>query len=264
MEVKDIIIYPIKSAGGIHLDQAMALEEGLKYDRRMMLADENGQFISQRNFPQLALVGAKLENNGFHFFKKSKPSDSIFIPHDAALGTYEAVRVWEHEFTARKVLLDIHLWFSEIVGMKIFLFKTGEKSNRTKELVKPPGITKVSMADGYPYLIISEASLRDLNRRLIVPVPMERFRPNIVIKNSLPYQEDGLDKIAIGEVKFRMIKECVRCVMVNIDQKTSKKLVEPLKTLSLYRKEDNNVYFGMNAIALHSGNIHVGDSISEI
>jgi uncharacterized protein YcbX len=263
MKVKDIIIYPIKSIGGIHLQTANCTEMGLEFDRRMMLADSNGQFITQREFPILSTLGAKLEKDGFVFYDKNNEDNLLRLPHAAQLMEEDQVKVWNHEFKARKLASEFSNWFSDFVNEKVFLYKMTEESLRYKSLIKAPGKTKLSMADGYPYLMLSEASLNDLNNRLDHPVDMDRFRANIVLEESQACEEETLDKITVGSVAFRMIKPCARCSMITINQKTAEKLVEPLKTLSLYKKKGNKVYFGMNAVALTTGKIKVGDKVTE-
>ncbi len=248
--------------GGISLAKATCLEEGLQYDRRMMLADSEGKFLTQREIPHMALIGARLVENGFEFYRKNNLNESpIFLPHDTELFEEKDVQVWKHTFKAKSVLREYSEWFSDVLNFDCTLYKMDRSSERYKSLIKAPTKTLLSMADGYPYLFISEASLSDLNRRLIVPVPMNRFRPNIVIEDCQAYNEEGIDKFTINGLKFRMIKACVRCTMITIDQKTGKKLVEPLKTLSTYKKQGNNVYFGMNAVNLERGSINVGDEI---
>lgn len=261
MEVTDIIIYPIKSMCGIQLQEAECLERGLRHDRRMMLVDEEGNFITQREYHKMAGIGAALTSNGFQFFLKNDQSRVLDLPHDAGEGNIVPVRVWNHRFSAVE-LPDYGTWFSKVLNTSVRLVKMKDEYTRSKSLIKAPRKTLLSMADGYPYLIISDASLQDLNQRLDEAVPMNRFRPNIVIKGGNPYIEEELDHYSIGNAKFRMIKPCARCSMITIDQKTTKKLVEPLKTLSLYKRSGNKVYFGMNAVCIEPGKISVGDAIS--
>lgn len=264
MKIKDIIIYPIKSLGGININRALCTEMGLEFDRRMMLADARGQFISQREYPILATIGAKLEKDGFKFYDKCEESNFIDIPLHPDLFEENEVQVWDHAFKAKKLDKNISSWFETFVKKEVFLYKMTEESERYKPLNLPPNKIKLSMADGYPYLIVSEASLADLNDRLKHPVDMNRFRANIIIEGCQAYTEETLNRIKLGRVAFSMVKPCARCSIITIDQKTGKKLVEPLKTLSLYKKKGNKVYFGMNAIALEAGEIKLGDLVSSL
>jgi uncharacterized protein YcbX len=115
-----------------------------------------------------------------------------------------------------------------------------------------------------PYLIIGQESLNDLNSRLEIPVPMDRFRPNIVFSGGVAFQEDSLRKVKIGDLEFQIVKPCARCVMTTVDQETGEKSKEPLKTLSDYRKINSKVYFGQNVVALETGKVRIGDLIQPL
>ena len=262
MRVKEIIIYPIKSLGGVNVQESFCEEKGLQYGRRMMLINGDGRFLTQRQIPQMALIGVTQEEDGFTFYQKDKPNEKLFIHYNSELHSEQQVSVWEHEFTAKKMDNSYSEWFSEVLKSEVSLVKMDHDSLREKSLSKAPTKTAMSMADGYPYLIISEETLADLNKRLVVPVPMDRFRPNIVLTDSVADGEENVDQFQINQLKFRMIKPCARCIMTTIDQKTAKKLVEPLKTLSTYKKKGNKIYFGMNAVNLEPGFIKIGDKLS--
>ena len=261
MKIKNLFIYPIKSLGGFEISSGQCLEQGMMYDRRMMLVDENGTFISQREYPRMALIGAEMNEDGFTFFKKNKKTDQIFIPHNVHFADSIAVSVWKHIFTAHTMSGIYSEWFKETLGIHANLVKIDKNCTRSKSLDNSPFKSALSLADGYPYLIISEASLADLNRRLIVPVHMDRFRPNFVLEDSIAYGEEEIGQFKVADAKFRMIKPCARCVMTTIDQKTGNKLVEPLKTLSTYKKQGNKIYFGMNAVVIDEGMVSKGDEI---
>jgi uncharacterized protein YcbX len=124
----------------------------------------------------------------------------------------------------------------------------------------PPG-ARVSFADGFPFLLISEESLADLNGRLAVPLPMNRFRPNLVVAGCEPYAEDGWKEIRIGDVKLRVVKPCERCLVTTTDQATGERGKEPLRTLATYRKVGNDVMFGQNVVHENTGELRVGDAV---
>jgi uncharacterized protein YcbX len=124
-----------------------------------------------------------------------------------------------------------------------------------------PAGTRVSFADGFPFLLISEESLADLNRRLADPLPMNRFRPNLVVAGAEPYAEDGWDRIEIGGVRLRMVKPCARCVVTTTDQTTAQRGKEPLRTLATYRKVEGEVMFGQNVVPEGRGHLRVGDQL---
>lgn len=265
MKVKQIIVYPIKSIGGINLDKAKCTPLGFEHDRRMMFADHEGKFISQREIPRMARIGAEMGEKGYMFFDKQDKSNTVMLPYKSNLGKEKTVKVWKHEFSSRVVEEPAVNWFQDILGENLTLYKMDSNSIRYKSLMKAPRKTKLSMADGYPYLMLSQASLEDLNERLQKnAVQMDRFRANIIFEDSKAYAEEEIDKVSISSVKFRAIKPCARCSMITINQKTSEKLVEPLKTLSLYKKRGNKVYFGMNAISLNEGEIRIGEVVSNI
>ncbi len=259
--VQDIFIYPIKSLGGIRLSEAKVEEKGFQYDRRWMLVDEEGMFISQRTFPQLALLGVSLSERGLEVLHKKDPKISIQIPFELAAGPDLMVTVWDDQVLAKVVHPDFDRWFSEFLGFKVSLVILPESSHRKVDPRYSVQSESVSFADGMPYLIIGQESLNDLNSRLEVPVPMDRFRPNIVFSGGKPFLEDSLRKIKIGVVDFQIVKPCARCVMTTVDQESGIKGKEPLKTLASYRTINNKVMFGQNALALQSGKIKIGELI---
>lgn len=261
MKISRLIIYPIKSIGGVDIKSSYCDQEGLQYDRRMMLVNDDGLFITQREHPRMALIGSEIDKEGFVFFVKNNPENKIFIPHNTPLFDSKHVQVWRHRFTARSMEKEYSNWFSKYLETPCTLVKMDDNSERYKSLKKAPSKTLLSMADGYPYLFLSEASLNDLNNKMAESLPMDRFRPNIVLTDSIEYEEESLDKFHINELRWRMIKPCARCIMTTINQKTAKKLVEPLKTLSTYKKVGNKIYFGMNAVNLDRGWIKIGNEI---
>jgi len=260
--VQDIFIYPIKSLGGIRLSEAVVEERGFRYDRRWMLVDAEGVFITQRKHPKLALLQVDLGGNGLKVFNKTVDGVSVKIPFDLATGPELMVTVWDDQVLAKIVHPDLNLWFSDFLGFEASLVIMPEATHRKVNPKYAVHSESVSFADGMPYLLIGQESLNDLNSRLASPVPMNRFRPNIVFSGGSPYLEDSLRKIKIGELEFEIVKPCARCVMTTVDQATGEKGKEPLKTLSSYRTINGKVYFGQNVVALQSGTVKVGDAIS--
>lgn len=259
--VQDIFIYPIKSLGGIRVSEAVVEEKGFQFDRRWMLVDETGLFISQRIYPELALLSVELGENELVVFHKIKNDKFIQIPIDLTSGPELTVTVWDDQVVGKVVHPEINQWFSEVVRFPVKLVVMPETSHRKVDPRYAVNGESVSFADGMPYLLIGQESLNDLNSRLESPVPMDRFRPNIVFSGGKPYLEDSLRKIKIGEVEFQIVKPCARCVMTTVDQVSGEKGKEPLKTLSSYRSINNKVYFGQNAVATSSGKIKIGDQI---
>lgn len=261
LAVQDIFIYPIKSLGGIRLMESEVEERGFRYDRRWMLVDEEGMFVTQRVYPQLALLGVKLGEGGLEVFHKTDPSKCIEVSFDLATGPEVMVTIWDDQVLAKAVHSDFDRWFSEFLDFKVRLVVLPETSHRKVDPRYAVNGESVSFADGMPYLIIGQESLNELNSRLDSPVPMDRFRPNIVFSGGAPYLEDSLREIKIGGLGFKIVKPCARCVLTTVDQQSGKQGKEPLKTLSSYRSVNNKVYFGQNVVALSLGKIRIGDPI---
>lgn len=262
--LQDIYIYPVKSLAGIRLDEAIAEEKGFQHDRRWMLVDREGRFVSQREYPKLALLGVELEEEGLNVFDRKNPDDSIFVPFGMALGPEKRVVIWDDEVSAKVVDAGISRWFTEILGFEVDLVLMPEESKRPVDPRYAVNSESVSFADGMPYLIIGQASLDELNSKLEKPVPMNRFRPNLVFSGGSPFLEDMLRKIRIGSVDFQIVKPCARCVMTTVDQDTAEQGKEPLKTLASFRTVNNKVMFGQNVVALTLGKVKLGDTITPL
>ncbi|GAA0880770.1 MOSC domain-containing protein [Algoriphagus jejuensis] len=264
LTVQDIFIYPIKSLGGIRLNDAVVEEKGFRYDRRWMLVDAEGVSITQRKYPQLALIQVALGEKGLRVFKKTAEEIYVEIPYDLATGPALRVTIWDDQVLAKTVHPDFDVWFSNFLGVKVSLVNMPESAHRKVDARYAVHGESVSFADGMPYLLIGQESLNDLNSRLEVSVPMNRFRPNIVFAGGSPFLEDSLRKIKVGELEFQIVKPCARCVLTTVDQESGVKGKEPLKTLASYRTINGKVYFGQNLVALQSGTIKVGDEIVSI
>jgi uncharacterized protein len=259
--LQDIFIYPIKSLIGIRLTEAKVEEKGFQYDRRWMLVDQSGRFVSQREFPILALLQVQLLDEGLLVFVKKMPEQQLFIPFDLAEGPEIPVVIWDDEVIGKVVSKSVGQWFTDFLGFEVDLVVMPEATRRKVDPRYAVNGESVSFADGMPYLIIGQSSLDELNSRLEFPVPMNRFRPNLVFSGGEPFLEDRLRKIRIGQVEFQIIKPCARCVLTTVDQETGEKGKEPLKTLASYRTVDNKVMFGQNVVALGGGVVRVCDEL---
>ena len=262
MHLSEINIYPVKSLKGIPLESAVVEERGLQFDRRWMLADENKQFITQREVPRMATVKIDVDANGM---TASRNGSSITVSPEPSTGETAYVQVWGSKVKAEFYPQEIHKWFTDAIGFECSLVSMPES---TKRIVSPDYAVRkfvdtVSFADGYPFMLLGEASLADLNTRLAEPVPMNRFRPNFVVAESEPFDEDSWKRIRIGSTEFHVVKPCARCVLTTVDQVTGvKNGKEPLKTLSEYRTFNNKVLFGQNLIADTTGaTVRVGDEV---
>lgn len=259
--LQDIFIYPIKSLGGIRLEKAKVEEKGFQYDRRWMLVDRSGRFVSQREFSVLALLQVELQEVGLLVYVKNSPHRQLFIPFGLAEGPEIHVVIWDDQVVGKIVSPSVGSWFSEFIGFEVDLVVMPESTQRKVDPRYAVNEESVSFADGMPYLIIGQSSLDELNSRLESPVPMNCFRPNLVFSGGEPFLEDKLRKIRIGSVEFQIIKPCARCVLTTVDQDTGEKGKEPLKTLATYRTINNKVMFGQNAVALGSGTVRIGDEL---
>lgn len=261
MQVQDIYIYPIKSLGGIRYEKAAALQRGFMFDRRWMLVDEQGKFITQRVEHKLALLQTELQLNTLIISHKHYRDQQISFAINQQPENNLEVSIWDDLVVGSHLNPDIDLWFSNYLGKTckfVFMPETGSRPIDEKYAQKNE---QVSFADAFPYLLISQASLDDLNSRLENAVPMDRFRPNLVVAGSNAFEEDSWDKIRIGEVYFKVAKPCARCILTTVNQQTGLKGTEPLFTLSKYRATDNKILFGQNLIALNEGSISVEDTV---
>jgi uncharacterized protein YcbX len=247
--------------GGIAIDSAILTDRGFEYDRRWMLVDVDNCFISQREVTAMALLKVSLSANGLLVKNSSKPHTFIEIPFQPPAATTTMVTVWSDRVRAQWVSAEADAWFSEQLGMVCRLVYMPDATHRRVDGRYAHNKEITSFSDGYPLLLIGQASLDDLNSRLPNPVPMDRFRPNIVFTGGAPYQEDVMKQFSIGAIHFMGVKLCARCVMTTIDQQTAARAKEPLKTLSTYRAKNNKIYFGQNLLYNGGGVIKIGDII---
>lgn len=259
--IQDLFIYPIKSLGGIRLTEAKVEERGFKFDRRWMLVDSEGIFLTQRTYPKMALLQVELGDTGLIVFDKRNPEDTLQIPYNLISDLEIEVEIWDDRVIAKMVDPGLDTWFSEKLGMPCHLVIMPESTQRKVSSKYAVNDESVSFADGMPYLILGQESLNDLNSRLENPVLIDRFRPNIVFSGGHSYVEDSWKRIRIGAVEFQVVKPCARCVLTTIDQETGFQGKEPLKTLAGYRTIGNKVYFAQNMVALETGTIRIGDQI---
>lgn len=265
MYLSEINIYPIKSLGGISLKESKIERRGLEFDRRWLLVDKNNKFLTQREFPKMATVKTEITNDGLGV---SCDASDLTIPFASQNSKVETVQIWQNRCKAKIYESSVNEWFSDILQTNCKLVVMPEETRRkVNYFYKVNDDDHVSFADGYPFLLIGENSLKDLNARLNEDLPMNRFRPNFVVADSEGFAEDSWKKIKIGETVFHIVKPCARCVMTTIEQTTGEKDgKEPLKTLASFRIPKRSVkkkiLFGQNLIAERDGEIlRVGDKI---
>jgi uncharacterized protein YcbX len=249
LTLSSLYFYPVKSLRGIALERAPVDGRGIHFDRHWMVVDSKGDFVTQRQFPRMALIRTALTPTGLRLTAPEQMDlDIAFEPEQIE---QQRVQVWGDNCLAQSAGAKAAAWLSQFLGLDCRLFFMPESTRREVDPTYAAPTDQVGFADGFPFLLISEASLADLNQRLEQPLPMARFRPNLVVSGCEPYAEDSWKRIRIGELTFRVAKPCSRCVIPTINPETAEKSVEPLRTLNSYRREGNKVYFGQNL--LHDG-----------
>ncbi len=263
MKLAEITVYPVKSAGGIAVQEREVEPRGLAGDRRWMVVGADGGFLTQRDWPRLALIVPTLEPDALRLDAPGcAPLRVPLLPE----GDKQTVRVWRSVCAAVSAGAEADAWLSAFLQMPCRLVYMPDETRRTVSPEFAAGEGIVSFADGFPLLLIGESSLTDLNARLADLVPMNRFRPNLVVTGAAPYAEDDWAQVRIGEVLFHVVKPCDRCAMTTVEQTTGEKHgPEPLQTLAGYRRADSGkVLFGQNLIPAAPGVVRVGDSVEVV
>jgi uncharacterized protein len=252
-------VHPLKSARPVRLEEAVVEQRGLHGDRRWMLVDANGVFVSQRSTPRLASLMATTNTAG-DLTLSADGLSSLMIPLPTDSASKIPVSIWTDTVTASTGPANADSALSDWLGLPVRLVRLNDQSVRPTEMA---GEVQVSLADGFPYLLSSVSSLADLNARLETPIGMERFRPNLVIEGTDPWAEDEWTTLMIGDVEFENIKPCARCVVTTTDQVSGERRgAEPLATLATFRRDAaGKVLFGVNLVARNEGVIRVGDSL---
>lgn len=258
--VTSLVRYPIKSCRGISLPEAVVGPRGIVGDREYMVVDANHGFLTQREMPRMALVVPRLVEGALELSADGMPS--LTVPGDAH-DAFTRVTVWNDTCDAIDQGQDAAAWLSTFLEYpcRLVHFPDGAKRRADIEYASPDD--EVGFADGFPFLLTTEASLADLNRRLASPLPMNRFRPNIVVDGRVGFEEDGWSRIGIGEVTFRVAKPCARCPITTVDQATAAMGKEPLRTLATFRRVDGEgVMFGQNLLHDGPGVLRVGAPVT--
>jgi uncharacterized protein YcbX len=260
MHVCALYSYPIKSCGAVQVDTAEVDACGLRNDRRLLVIEPDGTFITQREHPRLALVKPAIQGDDLTLSAPDMQPLTVVL---GTSGTPYNVRIFRDTCEAVDQGEAAAKWFSAYLNLPCRVVAMAPHYRRpvNPHFAKRPD-DQVAFADAFPFLLISEASLDDLNARMHAPLPMNRFRPNIVITGCEPYAEDTWPSLRIGSVDFAAAKACVRCTVTTTDQLTTERGDEPLRTLATYRKTDAGVTFGQNLIHLNRGTISVGDVVT--
>ena len=279
MKVTDIFFYPIKSCRGISLNKAKITPKGLTdyaqqkiYDRQFMLVDEKGKFITQRQYPQLAIIQIEIKNNQLDL-SAQKSNISVFKLIPDINKKQIKVNIWRDQTIAIDQGDEVAQWFQKALDLDINCRLVQQSDDYIRPINPQYSLEQnqpVSFADGYPFLLTNTASLEDLNQRLNskylhqdIEIPMNRFRPNIVVKTDQAFVEDIWKKITIGDSQFAVVKPCSRCIITTTNQNTGDRneLKEPLLTLSTFRNTSEGIMFGQNLIPLNQNTLNIGDIV---
>lgn len=255
MTISELYIYPIKSLGGIAVDEVVVEEKGLRYDRRFMLVTPAGEFLTQRTNPQMALIDVAIKATQLQVWHRHRPDDVLTVPLTVSDPTEQMlVSIWDSkDVPAVTVSLEADTWFTQVLEKPCRLVYMPDTTHRAVDAEYAVNDDAVSFADGYPYLLIGQSSLDYLNSRLGTPISMRRFRPNFVVKDSLPNEEDGWAEFRLGDLNFYGVKPCARCVLTTIDPETGEPGKEPLRTLATYRQWKHKLLFGQNMLVKSTG-----------
>ncbi|MBS0637270.1 MAG: MOSC domain-containing protein [Verrucomicrobia bacterium] len=258
--LSELYIYPVKSCKGMSLRSVNVGPKGPAMDRRWMAVDRNGRFLSQRSIPKMALIHVHLDDS--YLFLSAPGMTPLMLKHYPE-GTPCQVVVWNDNCTAHDMGDDAAKWISDYLQIDSRLvFLPDDSIRRVNPEYSLHETDQLGFAEAFPFLLISEASLEDLSRRVGMPLRMNRFRPNLVISNCEPYEEDTWKVIQIGKIIFHLVKPCSRCIVTTINQERAEVGSEPLLTLASFRKGDDKVYFGQNCVHVGSGSLEVGTEIS--
>jgi uncharacterized protein len=263
ISVAGLYIYPIKSCRGIAV-QAVRLDDlGPQLDRRFMLVDDEAVYITQRAEPRLALVGVAIHPTALLVSAKGMRPFKLPLTVPEGSAVFEA-QVWNHRGPVIDAGSEAAEWFSEFIGRSCRLVRCPPSRLRQVSAKHSPEEAYTAFTDGYPELLLSEASIADLGQRANQTFPVDRFRPNILVSGCEPYAEDHWKRIRIGQVELDVVKPCQRCVITTIDQATGEAGTEPLATLAKYRRQDKAVMFGQNCVHRGLGLLRVGDEVEII
>lgn len=260
LSLTSLIHYPVKALRGHETASAQVERMGLENDRRLMLVNPAGKFLTQRDHARLTLITPTLTAESLTLSAAGREPVTVPIRRE---GSRTSVEIWQSRGVAAidqgQVAAE---WLSDFLKQPTRLVRMADDYQRTLDAryaLSPAD--QVGFADGFPLLLISQESLEALNRLLAVPIPMNRFRTNLVVRGGMPFAEDSWKRIRIGEVELALVKPCARCNVPTIDQETGLSGNEPNTTLAKFRNFNGKVMFGMNVIPVTLGRLRVGDSV---
>lgn len=260
LRVSALNVFPVKSLRGHGVERTALDRRGPVWDRRWMVVDDDGHFVTQRQIHRMALADVKLETQRLVLSAPGMPDLRVDLD-EAQQGMPMTVQVWSSRVLALNAGSDAAQWLSDWLGQRLHLVFMPEATRRRVHPAYDRDGATVGFADGFPLLLIGQASLDDLNARLDSPVPMIRFRPNLVVSGAEAFAEDDWQELRIGDVRLHVAKPCGRCAIPCIDPNSGKASAEPLRTLAAYRRRGRDVLFGQNLIHRNQGEICVGDPV---
>jgi uncharacterized protein YcbX len=264
MHLSEAYVHPVKSCAGMALEALDIEPRGPRHDRRWMVVEAGGRFVTGRRLPRMVLIRPRPQADGLVLAAPGMPELGIALPGPGAPRL--EVEVWGDRVEAQLAGGEADRWLSRFLGFELRLVHMDDAARRAVDPARARAGDEVSFADGYPLLLIGQASLDGLNARLAAPLPMTRFRPNLVVAGAEPHAEDRWRRIRIGAIAFEVVKPCTRCVFTTVDSAGGffDPSGEPLATLKTYRRGERGITFGMNLIARGRGTIRVGDRVEVI
>jgi len=255
LHLASLHVYPVKSCGGFSPPEWNVDHFGLRHDRRWMVVDLAGEFITQRKEPRLALIRPALVDHSLVLRAPGMPDLELALLPSS--GRRVQVQVWNDMTEGVPVSPEAAQWLSRFLGRPVRLLWMPDDVVRATDPTYAAGY-QVSFADGFGFLLISEASLHELNSRLETPLPMNRFRPNLVVSGAEPFAEDNWRDLRLGGLELTVVKPCARCVITTTNQDTAQRGAEPLRTLATFRRQDGQVMFGQNVVHRGTGRLLAG------
>lgn len=265
LTISQLYIFPVKSLAGFSVPSAVVTDRGLQHDRRWMLVDANNQFLTLREFPRMALLHTALTDIALVMHSSENTDSLLTVSFETDGDSLEDVTIWNATVRAKSVGKEAADWFSDQLGghcKLVFMLDSSHRPVDTTSGYKPSG-KLTSFADAYPFLLLGESSMDDLNGRLSAPMSILRFRPNLVFAGGVPYEEDHINEFNINGISFTGLENCARCKIPNVDPATGTISADnqPLKTLAKYRNVNRNIIFGRNTVHAGTGVINVGDEL---
>jgi uncharacterized protein YcbX len=264
LTLAEINVYPVKGLKGIALEKARCTDRGIEHDRRWMVVDGDGRFLSQREHPKMATVWTDLDGDKLTL---SSEEGSVDVPLEPPPAPKMRVQVWNSVVDALPASREADWFLTQSLGFPSRLVYMPDDSERYSNSKYAGEGKRVGFADGYAFLVTNDGSLADLNARLTAKghpaLPMNRFRPNLVVSGAAPWAEDDWREMRIGSAAFRGVKPCGRCQVTTTDQATGEVVgPEPLATLSTFRESSEfGIMFGMNLVSVKAGDVRVGDEV---